>query len=662
MKVRSVGTFQLLLVLVSAFAPGEAGAEVTNVVITQCTDVLGGRPFGATGAYEKCVGRISFALDPARERNRNIADLDLAPKNRAGMVEFYSDIFILRPKDPSRGNGVVFFDVVNRGGKLLLSRFNMAQGATDPTTEAEFGDGFLMEEGYTLVAVGWEGSPNNPAVALYPPVASDNGKPITGTVSNWFVPDLAGPSFQLTSAYWTAMRAYPPLDRNDPNYRLTVRLGFHGEPKEVPRESWEFGRMVDGRVIFDHEYVHLWTGFMPGYTYEIAYETKDPRVNGVGFAAIRDAASYFKNDPEAVVRARFAYAYGTSQTGRYLRQMIHEGFTIDEEERKALDGIMVNTGGASLGTFNERWGQPNDGGFHTTSKFPFLYQSTRDPATGRVDGLGSRIPSGLEPKIFLVETASEYWDRGRVAALNHTSLDGLQDVAPAQNVRFFVFGSFPHGGGPFPARAETYPLALRENPIDTRPGARALLTAMDRWVREGIEPPASQHPSLAAGTLVEQSKLRFPPIPGVEWPVDVPGGYRPDLPGPMTANPLPFLVSDIDEDGNERDGFLMPDVMVPLATYTGWAFRHPRTGAPSELRAMAGSYVPFPRTREERMRTGDPRMSIEERYGTRAEYLRRVEEATRQLIAERLLLQRDFDFVLGRAADHWDLLMDQDLQ
>ena len=218
---------------------------------------------------------------------------------------------------------------------------------------------------------------------------------------------------------------------------------------------------------------------------------------GVGFAAIRDAASYFKFDPDAEVQGRYAYAYGVSQTGRYLRQMIYEGFTVDERgDRKALDAIFVHAGGASLGPFNERFGQPNDGGFHSQTKFPILYQETRDPATGRTDGLGARIPDGLHPKVFLYETSSEYWDRGRVVGLNHTSIDGLEDVPLAENVRFYLMGSIPHSNGSLPP-ADRFAQQQKGNPIDVRPSMRALLVGLDRWVREDELPPPSRHPTLS---------------------------------------------------------------------------------------------------------------------------------------------------------------------
>jgi len=640
-----------------AATPESARAEVTGVVLTHCEDVLGGRSFGTTGPYEKCTGKIYFTLDPSLPRNQIIADLEKAPRNASGGVNFSSDLFVLRPKDPSRGNGVLFFDKVNRGNKALLTRFNMGVGAVDPTTEAHFGDGYLMREGYTILAVGWEHSPNTPAVSLYPPIATDNGTPISGEIGNWFIPLHAGRTFDLTSEYWTGFRDYPPLDPTDPTYTLTVRKGPHGEPTLVPRQSWEFGRFENGAVVYDPHTLLLWTGFMPGYTYHLTYRTKDPRVIGVGAAAIRDAASYFKYNESSPIRGQYAYVYGSSQTGRSLRQFIHEGFTIDEQERKALDAVFVFAGGSSLGTFNERFGQPNEGGGHTETRFPIRYETTRDPATGRNDGLGIRIPAGLEPKIVLFETSSEYWDRGRVAGLNHTTLDGLQDLAPAENVRFYLMGSFPHGGVSFPA-GPLFAQQLPGNPIEVRLATRAILAGMDRWTREGVAPPPNRHPTLAAGTLIDQADIKFPAIPGVHWPYRVPGGYRGDLPGKLTDHPLPFHVPAVDIDGNETSGILLPDVTVPLATYTGWAFRSVRAGLPDEILMMAGSYIPFPRTRAERMRTGDPRLSIEERYASRDDYLRRFEAAARHLAQERYMLEEDVGWSVARAASHWDHLME----
>ncbi len=646
-------TLWVVFAALAIIAPSIAAAEVTRVEILSRADVLDGKAFGSVGAYEKLAGKIYFSLDPNAPSNRNVTDLDKAPRNAAGRVEFSSDIFILRPKDPQRGNGVVFLDVINRGNLQLLSRFNLAQGGPDPQTEAQFGDGFLMRQGFTIVAVGWELSPNG-SIALHPPIATDNGKPITGWVRNWFVPDERGTTFDLHTSYWTGFRAYPPLDYDNPRYSLSERKGFFGQPRVLPRSTWKFGHLVAGRFVPDGRYVFVDAGLKPGYTYEISYETKDPRVAGTGFAALRDAASYFKNHADAVVRAQHVYAFGASQTGRALRAFVHKGFTTDEQGRRAVDAVWMDVAGASLGTFTERFAQPNEGGFYTTSWFPFLYETTRDPVTGKSDGLGAQIPAGLHPKIISVESSSEYWDRGRVTALNHVSLDGTRDVPLPDNMRMYLIATMPHGGGSFPPAAGRG--QLKGSMIDGKFAERALLIGLDRWVRMGEPPPPSRHPRLSDGTLAQQETIRFPEIRGVQWPYKVPGGYRGDVADAPGKQPLPFLVPQVDRDGNEIGGIRLPDVAVPLATHTGWAFRNAEIGAPDEMLFMAGSYVPFARTRAERERNGDPRASIAERYPSRADYLQRVEDAARKLVQERYLLVEDVPAIIDRATRHWALL------
>ena len=654
MNIRARQVIRWVLVVV-AVCPTPALGEVTGVAIKSRGDVLGGKEFGSVGAYETLAGTIYFAVDPRNPRNRIIVDLDKAPRNAEGLVEFSADLFIITPKDPSRGNGVLLFDVVNRGNLGLLRRFNRATASNNPTAAEEFGDGFLMREGYTLVVVGWEHTPRG-VFALNAPIATDSGHPIIGTISNWFIPTVADTTFDLIGGYWTGFRPYPPIDPSSPAYRLTERLGFYGMPGLIPRNEWGFGRVVNGKLGYDPQYLFLKTRFKPGYTYEVSYETRNPIIAGLGFAAIRDAASAFKYDSEAVVRGRYAYATGASQAGRYLRALLHEGFSSDERGRQALDAIYVHVGGAGFGSFNERFAQPNEGGFHVGTKFPFLYDETPDPATGKADGLGARVPPGQHPKLVLFESSSEYWDRGRVAALNHVSIDGDKDVPLPDNVRMYVLAGVPHSRGPFPP-IQPPTQQVKANPLDTSPVVRGLLVALDRWVRMDKAPPPSKYPTLRDGTLVAQTKITFPAIPGVRWPYKVPGGYRSDLPGPLVNHPLPFLVPQVDQDGNESAGLRLPEQAVPLATYTGWGFRSERIGAPDELLALVGSYIPFARSRAERIRSGDPRRSITERYRDRAEYVSLVEDATRRLVKERYLLDEDRGRVVDRAGRHWDHVM-----
>jgi hypothetical protein len=333
---------------------------------------------------------------------------------------------------------------------------------------------------------------------------------------------------------------------------------------------------------------------------------------------------------------------------------VWEGFTIDEKERKAFDAAFVQTGATGYGSFNQRFAQPNELGSFNQTRFPFLYKVTVDPLTGKRDGLGIRIPAGLEPKMMLVDSSSEYWDRGRVAALRHTSPDGREDVEDAPNVRVYLLAGSRHGAGSFPPNDN--PLGVfKENTNDYRWAQRGLLAALDAWVRKGEAPPPSRHPRLADGTLVPRDKLEFPAIPGVKWPSRVPGGFRSDVPGPDA--PLAFMVSKVDADGNEIAGIRLPEQAVPLATLTGWQFRSERIGSPDVLLAMAGAYLPFPATRAERERTKDPRLSIEERYGSREGYLAKVREAAATLARERYILAADVEPIVQAAGKHWDALM-----
>jgi hypothetical protein len=638
----------------AAACAAPSGAELVRVSVERREDVLGGKAFGSVGGYEKLVGRAHFAVDPQNPRNRVIADLDQAPRNAQGQVEFSSDLYILKPKDPSRGNGVLLFDIVNRGGKALLGVFNRAPRTADPTAEADFGDAYLLRQGYTLVAVGWQFDvpKGRGLVGFEAPIAKDGGKEITGWVRMWFIPREPAAAFEFAAASYNT-RAYPPLDPGNPRYRLTEREGIVAPPRLVPREQWQFARLEGGAAVPDAGWIHLKSGLRPGTTYEVAYETRNPPVAGLGLAAVRDMASALKHAPDSVAPGRLACMYGSSQTGRMIRHLVLEGFTIDERERKAFDGALVQTGATGYGSFNERFAQPNELGSFTQTRFPFLYKTTTDPLTGREEGLGARIPAGLEPKLMLVDTASEYWDRGRLAALRHVSSDGREDVEDAPNVRVYLLAGTRHGAGSLPPGDNGG--VFKENTNDYRWAQRGLLAALEAWVRQGTPPPPSRHPRLSEGTLVPRDALRFPAIPGVKWPSRVPGGYRSDVPGPYSA--LPFLVSQVDADGNDVGGIRLPEQAVPLATLTGWQFRSERIGAPDTLLAMAGAYVPFPRTRADREATKDPRPAIEERYPTRADYLSKVEAAASQLAQERYVLREDVPAMVAAAGRHWDLLM-----
>jgi len=312
-----------LAALLAASIPVVIQAEVTRVEIASRQDVLGGKAFGSVGSYEKLYGKVYFAVSTDNPHNKIIADLDKAPRNAQGKVEFSSDLFIIKPKDPSKGNGVLLFDVVNRGNKGLLSVFNHAKGSPDPSTEADFGDGLLMRQGFTLVAVGWQFDvPKDKAhIGMDATVATDHGKPITGWVSPWFIPNKKSDSFEYGSGYFT--HAYPPVDPNNAAYRLTEREGFMAAPRLIPREDWQFGRMQNGTLVNDPFWITLKGGFRAWQTYELDYESQNTPVAGLGFAAIRDLASSLKYNSDAVVHGRYAYTYVASQPGRYQLHLVY---------------------------------------------------------------------------------------------------------------------------------------------------------------------------------------------------------------------------------------------------------------------------------------------------------------------------------------------------
>ena len=263
-----------------ALTPAISRAELIRVEIAKRADVLNGKAFGNVGPYEKLHGKAYFAVDPANPRNQVIADIALAPRNREGKVEFSADLFILKPKDPSRGNGVVFFDVINRGRFRLLSTFSAAEGADDPTTEAHFGDASLLHQGFTLVAVGWQFDVEDELIGLDAPIPTNKGQAIKGWLREWFIPNKPSDSYNWTGG--NATKGYVPVDLNAPDYRLTSREGFFTARSLIPREDWQFGRVVDGRHVADPDHITLKSGFKPGLTYELTYESQNPPVVGTG--------------------------------------------------------------------------------------------------------------------------------------------------------------------------------------------------------------------------------------------------------------------------------------------------------------------------------------------------------------------------------------------
>jgi Alpha/beta hydrolase domain len=659
---KSITLFAVFGLLVQPFS---ASAEVTSVTVTSRSIVAGGQSFGSTGPYEKLIGRIEFALDPADPHNSGIVDLQYATRGTDGRVRFSSDLYVLRPAEPTKGNGVLLFEVANRGHKGLLPRFNHgATSSDDPTTAAHFGDGLLMRDGYTVVWIGWELNLPAPLLridapaALLPPGSDDR-------VSVEVMVNERSPEAFLIDEPGGARPPviYPPVNSLNQTDTLTVRDRFWDNGVAISRRRWQVVAGPDGIPK-----LRLDGGFEPGRYYQVTYRAAAPRVAGVGLAAIRDAASAFRYRSDLPIHGETSYAAGISQTGRFLRQFLYDGFNADERDRRVFDAIWPHIAGAARGSFNERLATPSSGSPFTPTKFPFADDAQRD-LDGTIDGLQSRYRADQRPKIFYTNTPVEYWGGGRAAAFTHTTIDGTRDLTLPENVRIYMLAGAMHFVGPFPptppqlqrpgeqsAPAPGGNPAARNNgqqainPTPQNNVMRALLRAWHDWAANGTLPPASQYPRLSDKTLVSIRDNRFPALPGVSDPRSISGPARVVL-GKVT--PLPHLVPQVDRDGNDLAGIHDPEVAVPLATTTGWNFRAQSVGNPGDIYQLIGSYIPFAKTRAEREAGGDLRLSVEERYRDRDDYLQRVRSAAMDLIRDRYLLEEDLDRILTRANAHW---------
>ena len=670
---RSLPIFLALVLLTVS----TASAEVVRIEVDSRADLAGGKAYGLAGAYEKLVGTIYFEVDPTNSANRIIADIGLAPRNERGKVEFHSDFFLIKPKDVTRGNGTLLYEVSNRGGKGLLRYFNRGEGSIDPETEAHLGDGFLMEQGLTLLWLGWQFDPpfRDGLVRVYPPIATDDGETIEGVVRSEIVVNQ-----RVFDASLADRNHIPYLVANpgDPDHEMTVRDSVEGPRRVVPRDQWQFARLDDGRVVPDRGRVYLEGGFEPHKLYDVVYTSQDPPLVGLGSAAIRDAVSHLKyvsaeelSIPENTIDT--ALAFGVSQSGRFLRTFLYYGFNEDEGHRKAFDGVIAHVAGGGRGSFNHRFAQPSRDGHPFLNKlypsdiFPFTDVEQNDPETGIRDGLLVSVEPQFLPKVFYTNSSYEYW--GRAASLIHTTIDGLEDIPLMENVRIYSFAGGQHGPGRFPP-VQTSGQQL-SNPNDYSWFMRSLLVAMDKWTREGSSPPPSSYPRITENELVLPVELNFPNLPGVGQPAAPHGAYRVDY-GPefqtkgiVTVEPpevlsgFPVMVPRVDVDGNEFGGLKMPEVAVPLATYTGWNLFRAESGPENVLSSMQGSYIPFALTSEQRVRDGDPRPSIQERYQGREHYVGLVAEAAIDLIGEGYLLEGDLPEILGRAREHWNYLMQE---
>ncbi len=674
--------------LVATGLPRTGEARVVRFVIELREPFAGGVEWGTSGPYERLRGTAYLEVDPRDPLNAVIVDLDKAPRNSRGMVEFSTPFFILKPVDMARGNHKVFHMANNRGnnpGGLISSRTADQVGSSD----------VVLRMGYTIVDAGWEGDvvPTATRLAANLPIATQpDGSPIVGLMrveySDRNIP--LGGAFTLNLKGRAAFRSYETASTDTAQATFTVRDSVDGPKIPIPPGRWAFGRCPNGRpsLVPSTCDICYFDGFQSDKLYELIYLAKNPIIMGLGHAATRDVASFLRYEAqddegtpnplgpspghEGITRV---YATGASQTGGYLRDFVYLGFNEDESHRKVFDGIIPTIAGTDRVFINVRFADPDvfsEQDFHhdflQSSYPPFTYAVTTDPLSGVRDGILKRPET--DPLVFQIDSSTEFWQlRG---SLNVA--DGLGKPVPIpDNVRLYFNSSTAHGNltvgllTPPPGRDPRCQNATPSGAVSET--LRALLVAMDRWADQGIEPPKSNYPRVEDGTLVtlDEAREAWPALAGVDFPtvlneyelLDFGPEFGPQG-GVLTVQPprlgpgYRLFVPKIDRDGLDIAGIRPIQVRVPLGTTTGWNVRRPEHRGP-DLCGLTGSFFPFAERRSERFAGGDPRQSLEERYRDHDGFVKAVRKATKRLVRERFLLPEDAEALIA-AAETSDVL------
>jgi Alpha/beta hydrolase domain len=663
--------FGIAAILLLVFGWQTARAEVKQIVIASREPWLNGRSLGPAGAYEKLQGRVVYAINPKDAANSQIADVELAPRNSAGMVEFSGDFVLLRPVDSKKARSSVFLEILNRGRTQANGSFFSTERNTPFRVEnlegVKLSDAFLFEQGFTVAWVGWQFDLPNGAIRVAPPVA-----PVSSIVREAILlaGEPAGNAYSLS---------YCAADAIQPQATLTMKQHFNDTGTIVPRAMWSFAHEADGKTVPDACAVQLTGGFKPGQLYEAVYTGAAPAVAGLGLSAIRDFVSYLKyGGVDSVLRdnpesEKYVLGYGYSQSARLLRQYLYQGFTADERGRQTFDAMFIASAGAGRGSFNHRYAAPGHAGnsvlddLAPVDLFPFSDGDEFDPVTGKRDGLLRQArKSKTLPKIFYTYSSTEYW--ARVGSLAYTDVNGAAELPLDADARLYFFAGTPHAHGPFPPAipAVGSRFAYSANFASSGWSFRALLLDLEAWAVKGEQPPASAYPHL--GKLVAREKVKFPSVPGMDFPSSMPQNWRMDFgkdflsKGIITVQPpklgpaYTVLVPQVDADGNDLGGIALPFLAVPLGTYTGWNYELPRLESLNFLAGLIGSFQQFPLTKEQRLAARDPRRSIEERYQGREDYLAQIHASALKLVERKLLRSEDVSEVQKESAVYWDVL------
>lgn len=612
-----------------------------RVDITSRETFAAGASFGSAGAYERLTGVAHGEVDPVDPRNAGIINLDKAERNANGKIEYETDFFILRPIDAAKSNGALLYEVNNRGMKLIAGMLmgavpnakNPLAGFNDPRTIEDMGDGFLLKLGYTLVWSGWDPNASRAqgGLAMRAPIALDRSMPLERIIRDEFTVSRLQPSPVLHLNYETAS-----LDNQAAT--LTMRWQETAKGTLIPRDSWRF---VDA-----HTVELLPKGTMPqhGALYELRYRAKAPQVAGLGFAATRDLVSYLRRAPDSPTPGlQRTLALGISQSARFLRGYVAEGFNRDERGDRVFDGMLMQIGGAGKVFLNAEFSQPSRTNtqytdhFFPDATFPYSAARLKDPATGRAAGILKGDDS--DPFFIEVNTSTEYWQKA--ASLIATDPAGKRDIALPPNSRAYFLAGLPHA-----------PLALAQSemvhPVNMLTPVyvmRALLLRLDTWVAKGEAPPNSVLPRIDQGTLVHRTNFRFPSIPDVS-PPSVPNSAQriADWTEPRVAKGAQpeVLVPQADADGLDLGGVRLPEVAVPLGTALGWNM-YKGEQLRGQMGSLVGSFIPFAKTKAERLANKDSRASLEERYAGKTDYMQRFRKAIDMLVTQGFVRAEDAD-------------------
>jgi len=629
----------LLLALADA-----AVAEVVRIDVQRRDD---------WGTHERIIGRVHFAIDPTAPANRGIADIAHAPKNRDGKVEFSSDLLFFRPKDARRARGTVFLEVVNRGRDQSLAILSGAQQRSLAPESWNLGDGFLLEQGFAVAFLGWQFDVRPlQGLTFSAPIAA-----VDGLVRDADI-ELARPGgFEIRLTYCVA-------ESQRTSARLTFRARMDEAPQPIPADEWQLA--ADGCSI------RLTSGRGTG-VYEAVYRASGSPVAGLGLAAIRDFASYLKFGSEgaAAVRAPLrdtpaalqrVIGYGYSQSGRFLREFVRDGFNADERGRQAFDGLMISSAGAGGGSFNHRFAMPGQAGNSVLSILrPVDLPPFRDQGL-LANARGARVT----PKIFYTFSSTEYW--ARAGSLTHTTDDGRADAPLDATSRLYFLAGTPHSMGGLPLSRGRDQYRQFVNFAEQRWVTRALLLELDAWTRGDREPPASQYPTIAKGELVPLEDVHFPKVPSFPFTTYMPRVWHMDygreysstrvitIEPPQTGEAYRVLVPQVNGDGNDVAGIRLPETAVPLGTFTGWNVTIPQLSELRYLAGLIGGFEPFALTKEQRLANGDSRLSIAERYSGRQDYLDKVKRVANDLVRQRFLRAEDVPAVLQSAERMWNAI------